>query len=117
MMICSRKQKTHLDPAVVEIIYFKHDVGASPIIVFIGNPDVDIIRDVVLVWWTKQQRLIKPSGLRYCDKTSRLPIRRRYVLFEVDISGNTRPGRIVSTALKNDYLISDIPIDFASIIV
>ena len=49
MMICSKKQKKHLDPAVLEIIYFKHDVGASPIIVFIGNPDVDNIHDVVLV--------------------------------------------------------------------
>ena len=49
MMICSKKQKTHLDPAVLEIIYFKHDVGASPIMVFIGNPDIDNIRDVVLV--------------------------------------------------------------------
>ena len=50
MMICSKKQKTHLDPVLLEIIYFKHNVGASPIIVFIGNPDVDNIRDVVLRW-------------------------------------------------------------------
>ena len=32
-----------LGPAVSEIFYFKHDVGASPIIIFIGNPDVSIL--------------------------------------------------------------------------
>ena len=37
------------DPAVSEIFYFKHDVVASLIIIFIGNPDVDYIRDAVLV--------------------------------------------------------------------
>ena len=29
------------DPAVPEIFYFKHDVGASIVIIFIGNRDVD----------------------------------------------------------------------------
>ena len=27
-------------PAISEIFYFKHDVGASNVIIFIGNPDV-----------------------------------------------------------------------------
>ena len=30
------------DPAISEIFYFKHNVEASNVIVFIGNPDVDI---------------------------------------------------------------------------
>ena len=34
-----------LDPAVPEIFYFKHDVEASLIVIFIGNPDVDNIGD------------------------------------------------------------------------
>ena len=38
-----------LDPAVPEIFYFKHDVGTSLIIIFIGNPDVENIRDAILV--------------------------------------------------------------------
>ena len=38
-----------LDPAFPEIFYFKHDVGASLIISFIGNPDVDNIRDAMAV--------------------------------------------------------------------
>ena len=38
-----------LDPAVPKIFYFKHDVGASLIIVFIGNLDVDNIGDTILV--------------------------------------------------------------------
>ena len=29
-----------LNPVVPEIFYFKHDVGADQIIIFIGNPDV-----------------------------------------------------------------------------
>ena len=40
------------------MIYFKHDIGAYSIVIFIGNPDVDNISDVVLVWWTKPQRLM-----------------------------------------------------------
>ena len=38
-----------LDPAVPEIFYFKHDVRTALIIVLIGNPDVDIISDAILV--------------------------------------------------------------------
>ena len=30
-----------LDPAVPDIFYFKHDEGASNVIIFIGKPDVD----------------------------------------------------------------------------
>ena len=33
---------TLLDPAVPEIFYFKHDVGASLIKILIGNPDVSM---------------------------------------------------------------------------
>ena len=29
-----------LDPAVLKIFYFKHDVGASIFLIFIGNPEV-----------------------------------------------------------------------------
>ena len=39
-----------LDPAVPEIFYFKHDIAASLIIFFIGNPDVDNIGDATLVY-------------------------------------------------------------------
>ena len=38
-----------LDPAVSEIFCFKHDVGASLIIIFVGNPDVGNIGDAILV--------------------------------------------------------------------
>ena len=38
-----------LDPAVPEIFYFKHDIGDSIIIIFIGNPDVDNFGDAILV--------------------------------------------------------------------
>ena len=31
-----------LDPAVPDIFYIKHHVGASLIIIFIGNPDVSM---------------------------------------------------------------------------
>ena len=37
------------DQAVSEIIYFKHDVGASLIIAFIRNPDFDNVGDAILV--------------------------------------------------------------------
>ena len=37
------------DPAILEIFYFKHDVGASIITILIGNLDVDDIGDAVLV--------------------------------------------------------------------
>ena len=30
-----------LDPAVPDIFYFKQEEGASNVIIFIGNPDVD----------------------------------------------------------------------------
>ena len=39
------------DPVVPEITYFKHDVGTSNVIIFIGNPDVDslsVVSDVTL---------------------------------------------------------------------
>ena len=39
----------HLYPAVLEIFHFKHDAGSFPIIIFIGNPDVGNIGDVILV--------------------------------------------------------------------
>ena len=32
------------DPAVSDIFYFKHDAGASSVIIFIGNPDVDSLK-------------------------------------------------------------------------
>ena len=38
-----------LDPAVLEIFYFKHDERASLIIIFIGNPDIDDIGNAILV--------------------------------------------------------------------
>ena len=38
-----------LDQAVPEIFYFKHDIGDSIIIIFIGNPDVDNFGDAILV--------------------------------------------------------------------
>ena len=37
-----------LDPAVPAIFYFKHNEGAS-LINFIGNPNVDNIRDAISV--------------------------------------------------------------------
>ena len=40
-----------LDPAVPEILYFKHDLGASLIIIFIGNPHVDNLGDATLALW------------------------------------------------------------------
>ena len=38
-----------LDLAVSEIFYFKHDLRAFLIIIFIGNPDIDNIGDTILV--------------------------------------------------------------------
>ena len=38
-----------LDPAVPEIIFFKHHKGVTLIITFIGNPDIDDIGDVILL--------------------------------------------------------------------
>ena len=32
------------DPAASEIFYFKHDVGASNVIIFIGSPDVNSLK-------------------------------------------------------------------------
>ena len=32
-----------LDPAVPEIFYFKHHVGASPIIILVGSPNANNI--------------------------------------------------------------------------
>ena len=38
-----------LDPAVPEIFYFKDDTRASLIIIFIGNPEIDNMRDAIIV--------------------------------------------------------------------
>ena len=38
----------YLDPAVPEIFHFKHRVGVSLIVIFIGNLDVDNIGDTTL---------------------------------------------------------------------
>ena len=38
-----------LDPAVLEIFYFKHDVGASNVINFVGNPNVGSVSDAIPV--------------------------------------------------------------------
>ena len=38
-----------LDPAVPEILYLKHHIRASLIIIVVGNPDVDNIGDAILV--------------------------------------------------------------------
>ena len=38
-----------LEPVVSEIFYFKHDVGASLIIIFICNPDVHNIGNTIIV--------------------------------------------------------------------
>ena len=46
-----------LNPAVPEIFYFKHDEGASLIIIFIGNPNVDNICDAFLVLSQGQPKL------------------------------------------------------------
>ena len=37
-----------LDPAVPEIFYFKDDIRASLIIIFIGNPEIDNMRDAII---------------------------------------------------------------------
>ena len=37
------------DPAVPEIFHFKHNVGASNVIIFIDNPDVDSVSDIFSV--------------------------------------------------------------------
>ena len=33
-----------LKPAVPDVLYFKHNKGASNVIIFIGNPDVDSLK-------------------------------------------------------------------------
>ena len=38
-----------LDQAVPEIFYFEHDVGVSPIVLLIGNPDVNNNGSAILV--------------------------------------------------------------------
>ena len=38
-----------LDLAIPELFYFKHDVVASDVIVFIDNPDVDSLSDAIPV--------------------------------------------------------------------
>ena len=46
-----------LDPAISELLfYFKHDVGGSVIIIFIGKPDVENIDNAILVLFLRQRR-------------------------------------------------------------
>ena len=48
-----------LNQALPEIFYFKHDVRASNVIIFIGNPDVDspsVVSDAIPSSNLKQRR-------------------------------------------------------------
>ena len=61
-------------------MYFKHDVEASLIIIFIDNPDVDDIGDAILVQTKPQKHFnlqlkvnIGLCGPRYCKRQQGCP--------------------------------------------
>ena len=43
-----------LDPAIPEVLYFKHDSFVSQIIIFIGSSGVDNIANTILVLYNRR---------------------------------------------------------------
>ena len=74
---------TLFDPAVSEIFYFKHDVGASNNTIFIGNPDV---KTLALLAMPSQFQFNATPLLCYCIELFHCVLCNQYIFSRTDPS-------------------------------